>query len=225
MLNMGLIAELTYPKKSHRKKVVLPKYSTSLAEFFGIMLGDGGINNPWQANITLNAIKDREYSAYILKLCEKLFGITPAIRKRKEKQAIVISLASTTIVDFLVAQGLPRGNKLKNGLRIPQWILHNKEYRIACVRGLVDTDGCIFTHKHLVNGNMYENIGLCFTSYSPELIMGVATILEEFAIIPHISGRSRNIYLYRKDMVIKYLKIFNSSNKRIRSAYKKWKGA
>lgn len=222
---MTLVTELTYPKKSHRKKVVLPKYSASLAEFFGIMLGDGGINNPWQANITLNVVKDKEYASYISKLCDELFGITPAIRKRKEKQALVLSLASTTIVDFLVEQGLPRGDKLKNGLRIPQWILRNRKYRIACIRGLVDTDGCIFVHKHSVKGKMYENIGLCFTSYSPELIMQVATILEEFSIIPHISGQGRNIYLYRKDMVTKYLKIFNSSNNRIYFVHKKWKGA
>lgn len=222
---MVLITKLAYPKKSHRKKVVLPKHSTQLAEFFGIMLGDGGINNPWQANITLNAVKDKKYAIYILKLCNDLFGITPAIRKRKEKQALVISLASTTVVDFLVEQGLPRGNKLKNGLRIPQWILHKREYRIACVRGLVDTDGCIFVHKHLVQAKFYENIGLCFTSYSPELIVHVANILEEFSIIPHISGQGRNIYLYSENAISKYLRVFGSSNKRIHSVYKKWRGA
>lgn len=225
LLYMSSTAELAYPKKSHRKKVVLPKNSAHLAEFFGIMLGDGGINNSWQANITLNAVKDKGYSTYISKLCNDLFRVVPAIRKRKGKQAIVISLASTTIVDFLVEHGLPRGNKLKNGLCIPPWILRNKKYRIACVRGLVDTDGCIFVHKHKIGGRPYQNIGLCFTSYSPELLMQVATTLEDFSIIPHISGQGRNIYLYREDMIAKYLKIFGSSNKRIYSVYKKWRGA
>lgn len=110
---MTTVSQLNHPDKSHRKLVSLPKYSVQLAEFFGLMIGDGGINNPWQANITLNAIKDREYAAYISKLCKALFNIAPAIRKRKERQALVISLASTTVVDFLVMNGLPRGNKLK----------------------------------------------------------------------------------------------------------------
>lgn len=222
---MVAVKKLTYPKKSHRKEVVLPKHSVCLAEFFGIMLGDGGINNSWQANITLNAIKDKDYSAYVLGLCHTLFGIIPPIRKRKGKQAVVVSLASTTVVDFLVEQGLPRGNKLKNGLQIPQWILRNKKYRVACVRGLVDTDGCIFVHKHNVAGKTYQNIGLCFTSYSPELLGQVATILEEFSIIPHISGQGRNIYLYSESMVAQYLKIFGSSNTRVYSVYKKWRDA
>ncbi|MDO8564653.1 MAG: hypothetical protein Q7R88_01520, partial [bacterium] len=154
---MADIISLTYPKKSHRKHVILPKYSIQLAEFFGIMMGDGGINNLWQATITLNSIKDASYSIYISDLCKKLFGILPVLRKRKERNALVVSLASTSIVDFLVAQGLSRGNKLKNGLKIPEWILKEKSYRIACVRGLIDTDGCMFVHIHRVKGKVYKN--------------------------------------------------------------------
>ena len=222
---MNFTIKLTHPEKSHRKKVILPKYSVRLAEFFGIMCGDGGINNRWQANITLNSIKDKDYIDYVTILCRELFGIIPSIYKRKGKQAVVISIASTTIVDFLVENGLPRGNKIKNGLRIPQWVLDNKRYRIAYLRGLVDTDGCVFVHKHKVGRGTYQNIGLCFTSYSTNLLMQVARILEKFSIIPHISGHNRNIYLYREDMVARYLKIVGSSNSRIHSVYKKWRGA
>lgn len=220
-----MLSRLKYPNKSHRKIVSLPKYSARLAEFFGLMMGDGGINNPWQANITLNAVKDREYALYILKLCDVLFGVAPAVRKRKEKQALVISLASTTVVDFLVLNGLPRGNKLKGGLKIPQWILAKKSYRIACVRGLMDTDGCLFIHKHTVAGKNYNNLGLCFTSNSVELIGQVAAILEECRVAPHISGQGQRIYLYRADAVAKYLKIFGTSNNRIGSVYNKWRDA
>src|SRR3989344_4752940 len=107
------IRTLKYPKKSHRKKIILPKHSSLLAEFFGIMIGDGGINNLWQANISLNSIKDVAYSKYILNICQKLFGIKPAIHKRKSTNTLILSLASVSIVDFLVESGLVRGNKLK----------------------------------------------------------------------------------------------------------------
>lgn len=216
---------LKYPKKSHRKRVILPKRSIALAEFFGIMIGDGGINNPWQANITINAVADAAYADYVSKLCGRLFGVLPAVRKRKGRQALVISLASTSIVDFLVERGLARGDKLKSGLRIPKWILKKKEYQKACVRGLIDTDGCVFVHTHKVRGRVYKNIGLTFTSNSPELIFQTASILEKFDIIPHITKRGKDIYLYQADTVAKYLKIFGTSNERIESVYKKWKGA
>lgn len=216
---------LKYPKKSHRKTIRIPKPSQSLAEFFGIMLGDGGINNSWQANITMNSIADAGYVFYIEKLIQDLFGVSPAIRKRKTRNAVVISTASTTLVDFLVEKGLPRGNKLKNGVRIPDWILKRRPYLVACVRGLMDTDGCLFIHFHKMAGKSYKNIGLCFTSYSSKMLGQVAGAFEEFGIIPHIGTQGRNIYLYRADAVAKYLKVFGTSNERISSLYEKWRGA
>ncbi len=222
---MSEIHLLKHPKKSHRKKVILPKHSILLAEFFGIMMGDGGINNLWQVTITLNSIKDALYSIYVSNLCNKLFGISPAIRKRKERNALVISLASTSVVDFLADEGLLRGNKLKQGLKIPEWILKKKSYHKACVRGLIDTDGCMFVHVHKVKNKIYKNIGLTFTSFSPELIFQVAEIFAEFGVVPHISGGGTTIYVYQADAVAKYLKIFDTSNQRIKSVYQKWKDA
>ena len=94
-----------------------------------------------------------------------------------------------------------------------------------CIRGLIDTDGCIFVHTHKVVGKIYNNIGLTFTSYSPALIFQAADILEEFGIVPHITKRKRDIYIYQADSVEKYLKIFGTSNNRIESVYKKWRDA
>ena len=222
---MADIYTLKHPEKSHRKQVTLPKYSENLAEFFGIMMGDGGINNLWQANITLNSIKDALYAKYVAKLCNNLFHIVPAIRKRKTKNALVLSLASTSIVDFLVTNGLVRGNKLKNGLRIPDWILKNSLYKKSCIRGLIDTDGCMFVHVHKVKGKIYRNIGLCFTNYSSEFIFQVADIFAEFRIMPHITKRGLDIYLYQEDAVLKYLEVFGTSNDRIESVYKQWRDA
>lgn len=222
---MSDVSTLKHPENSHRKKNILPKRSEKLAEFFGIMMGDGGINNPWQANITLNSIKDADYSKYIHSLCQELFEVIPVVRKRKDRNTLVVSLASISVVDFLVENGLPRGNKLKNGLSIPQWILDKPAYKKNCIRGLVDTDGCIGVHIHRINGRMYKNIYLTFTSYSPKLIFQVADVLAEFGIMPHITKRGRDIYLYQADLVEKYLKIFGTSNIRIESVYKKWRDA
>lgn len=222
-MDMQTYSPLTYPKKSHRKTIRVPKSSKGLAEFFGIMLGDGGINNAWQANITMNSVADANYALYVEKLIQDLFDVSPAVRKRKTRNALVISAASTTLVNFLIEKGLPRGNKLKNGIQIPEWILQKPSYRIACVRGLMDTDGCLFIHSHKMGGKQYKNIGLCFTSYSPRMLGQVAEIFEEFGVIPHIDKRGRNIYLYKEDAVAKYLKVFGTSNERISALHKKWR--
>lgn len=188
------------------------------------MMGDGGINNSWQATITINAIADAAYAAYIHALCLELFGIAPAMRKRKGRQALVLSLASTTVVDFLVSKGLCRGNKLAQGLAMPGWILADPILQRACVRGLVDTDGCLFIHRHAVRGKMYRNLGLCYSSASPTLLQQVASAFEKNGIVAHIDKRCRNIYLYRQAAVAAYLEIFGTSNDRISGVYKKWRG-
>src|SRR3989338_8667009 len=151
------------------------------------MIGDGGINNEWQANVTLNTDADADYVLFVSELMKKLFNVSPAIRPRLTRRATIVSLASTTIVDFLVKNGLSRGNKLMQGLRIPRWILAQKTYKIACVRGLVDTDGCLVLHKHKVTGGTYKNLYLSFSSGSPELLGQVAQIFIDLGLMPHLA--------------------------------------
>lgn len=221
---MVAVESLAYPNKSHRKKVSLPESSELLAELFGVMMGDGGINSPWQATITLNADADKEYVPFLQNLCLSLFGFAPSAARRKTKKAVVLRISSVTVVDFLADQGLPRGDKLQKGLRMPLWILVNPAFKKACVRGLMDTDGCLYIHRHNVAGKSYRNIGLCFSSHSPELIEQVSATFEEFGIIPHISNQGRSIYLYKASAVAEYLKIFGTSNERIRSVFREFGG-
>ncbi len=222
---MSSVATLRYPAKSHRKIVRLPEKSSKLAEFFGIMLGDGGIGNPWQLSITMNAEKDAQYAEYISDLCDHLFGIRPTSRKRQHTNALVLVLNSTTVVDFLISQGLSSGNKLEKGLRIPSWVLANFSYRTTCVRGLMDTDGCLYIHRHTTLGNKYQNIGLCFTSESGELIRQVADVFRQNDIEPHIIAQNTRIYLCSARAVESYLRVFGTSNPRISGLYESWKEA
>ncbi|EKE15493.1 MAG: hypothetical protein ACD_11C00153G0002 [uncultured bacterium] len=215
---------LRYPNKSHRKKIKFPNESTDLAELMGIEFGDGGIGNPWQMVITMNAEKDLEYAYYIKKLIYKLFCVNPAIRIRKEKALLIVS-SSTSLVDFLVRKGAVRGNKIKQCFDIPAWVLNKDAYKKAFVRGLVDTDGCLYIHRHTIKNIPYKNIGFCFTSSSRNLLNSVADIFQYFEIKPHITDKGRRIYLYGKDSVIKYLRIFRSVNPRITELYKTWRGA
>lgn len=216
---------LKYPKKSHRKKVTLPVNSEKLAELMGIVLGDGGINNVWQLVITLNSISDLEYSQYVKSLLENLFGIKVAVRKRKNKNALVLVCSSTTLVDFLVSKGAVRGNKIKQHINIPDWIKGNDRYEKHFVRGLVDTDGGLYIHRHKVANKLYKNIGFCFASLSPKLINSVSGIMRKSGIEPHIMANESKIYLYSQKAVLDYLSIFGSSNPRITEKYKQWRGA
>lgn len=219
------VSLLKYPKKSHRKSIRIPRNSALLAEFLGIEFGDGGIGNSWQVIITLNAISDAEYSQYVVKLINKLFGVGVVVRKRKNENTLQLVSSSTSLVDFLVTKSAVRGNKVKQHFDVPDWVRKNMKYEKAFVRGLVDTDGCLYIHRHTIKGITYKNIGFCFTSGSQNLLNSVANILSKFKIKPHITDNGKRIYLYGAKAIVNYLETFGSSNPRITNTYKIWRGA
>lgn len=213
---------LKFSRKSHRKTIIIPKESEELAELVGIIFGDGGINNNWQIVISLNSNLDLEYSKYISHILKKLFRIKVYARKRPNQNTLVLVCSSTDLVDFLVNKGAVRGNKVTQQIDVPEWISNNREYKKSFVRGLVDTDGCLFIHKHVIRNKPYNNIGFCFTNNSQKLIISVAKILEISGIKPHITDNGRRIYLYSFKAVAAYLNIFGSSNRRIFGKYLEW---
>lgn len=216
---------LKYPNKSHRKNISIPSENNDLAELMGIIAGDGGINNNWQLVISLNYIKDFHYSIYVASLLEKLFNITTARRKRPNQNTLVIVCSSTSLVEFLIEKGAVKGNKIKGEIDIPLWIQYNHNYLKYFLRGVIDTDGCIYVHKHRVKGIFYKNIGLCFTNLSLNLIKSVSRALNLLKIKHSITDEKRRIYIYGLKNVAKYLNLVGSANPRLENVFHNWKGA
>src|SRR3989344_3154088 len=52
------------------RKILIPSFSSDLAEFIGIVLGDGGITSR-QVVITLHKDDDRDYAEYVVGLVKK----------------------------------------------------------------------------------------------------------------------------------------------------------
>lgn len=216
---------MKYPNKSHRKNINFPSENIDLAELMGIIAGDGGINNDWQLVISLNFIKDFDYSFYIINLLEKLFKIKSARRKRPNQNTLVVVCSSTSLVEFLIKKGAVKGNKIRGKIDIPLWIQYNHDYLKHFVRGVIDTDGCIYVHKHKLKGIFYKNIGLCFTNLSLNLILSVSKALSLLEIKHSITDKERRIYIYGLENVTKYLSIVGSSNPRLEKVFYNWKGA
>lgn len=217
--------KLKFPLKSHRKKIKIPTESEKLAELMGIIIGDGGINNDWQLVISLNSTKDRNFSGYIKSLLWELFEIKAVIRKRPGQNTLVVVVSSMNLLDYLISKGAVKGNKIAQNIDIPSWINGSEHFKRAFVRGLVDTDGGLYNHKHIVERKVYTNLGLCFTSWSKRLLITVANILKTNGIKPHIENKGRNIYLYSIKAIESYLNIFGSSNSRIIEQYNNWRDA
>jgi intein/homing endonuclease len=126
------------------------------------------------------------------------------------KNVVVLVLSGINLVEALEQVGLKRGNKVTHQVGIPEWIMENPDYAGACLRGLMDTDGCVYTHRHSVQGKKYLHMGLNFSSHSRPLQYGVNKILTANVIKSSIAGHG--VYVYDLKGVKEYFKLIGSSN-------------
>lgn len=150
----GLLA----PPPRPRKPRVLARPSEDLAEIMGLMLGDGSVYiNPRYGAYTIricgHSHLDREYLlGFVSSIFERTFGIKLNYREHKNRKELFAYKQSKDLVHTLMIYGFPPGNKKKNNVGIPNWIMKNSKFLRACIRGLVDTDGSIYprTRMHQV---------------------------------------------------------------------------
>lgn len=198
-----------------KKDILKPRNSSELAELFGIILGDGGINSDHQVVITLNKENDKKYIQFVSKLIRKIFGLLPAIYKYRSptcKKVVGVTINSTAVVEFLLRKGLKKGSKVRHQIDAPDWIKNNIEFSKSCLRGLIDTDGGVYYHRHNSHGYRHFNIGLCFTNMSLPLLNFVENTLSFLRFNPKLSSNKTNIYLYRKLEVLNYIQEIGFSN-------------
>jgi len=203
---------IPYAKEYNFQKIK----SEELAEFVGIMLGDGGITMS-QACITLNSEADREYLGFVIGIISRLFNFVPHYIKRKDSKANCIYCNGINYVRCLTELGLKIGNKVKLQVDVPEWIEDKVDFKIACVRGLMDTDGGVFIHKYKVNEKEYKYLKISFSNRSEPLLHFVERVLRGLKLNPKIVlGReNKQVWLYNHREVEKYLQVVGTHNPRL----------
>ncbi|MAE43172.1 hypothetical protein CMO93_05350 [Candidatus Woesearchaeota archaeon] len=206
------------------KEIKTPKKSKELAELVGIILGDGNINYIKKGKkigtymVRISGDKRYEYdylTKYVSSLFMRLFSIGTKISKRKGNDLSII-VHSKKLVKFFISLGLKSGNKITNQVTIPKWIFKKEEYLKSCIRGLIDTDGCIYTLKpHYPN--YYQ---LSFKNHNIKLLKDLRkAFLKLNYPISNIS-KNKQIYLTQKLYINKFYKEIGFSNKKHRDRYK-----
>jgi len=191
--------------------ITVPKKSIQLAEFVGIMIGDGTVA-PYHIAVTLNAVHDREYADYVAGLIFQLFKVVPKVYFRKDCQALNVVLSRKRASAYMQRIGLPLGDKMRNNIRMPNWVVQNEVYMKAALRGLVDTDGSLYRHNYSVGSKTYSYPKITFTSGSATLRSQFASCLERLHIAFHES--KNNVHISRQSSVQRYLKVVGTSNKK-----------
>ena len=212
----------TYARKvgfNLRKKIKYPRKSALFAEFIGIMLGDGGMSNDHQITVSFNGEKDRYYALYIQRIIEDLFGISSTRRIRIEENRADIIVTGKSLIEFLEKMGIKKGNKVKNQVDVPEWIFERKEYQVSCLRGLFDTDGCVYQHIYEVKGKQYRYVKMCFRNYSTPILESFKKMLNNLNFNAKLDNRQKAVYLHSPREVKKYISKIGTNNPRYKERY------
>lgn len=195
---------------NHISPATIPCIHTrSLAEFFGIMLGDGCLT-PSQITVTLGN-KELDYVNYVSNLITKLFNIVPKIHRRP-KGYYVIYFGSVKIVEWLQSNGLVF-NKVKDQVKAPEWIFTKNFLMEGFLKGFFDTDGSIYKLRF--------GVQLAFTNRSLPLLNGVRYALKTLEYYPSkICGY--RVYLTKKKCVLKYFKKIGPANIKHRQRFEEF---
>lgn len=210
--------------KGKTKEIRIPEESTALAEFYGIMLGDGNLTKiksykkgTYQIRIVGDSRHDKFYLMnYVKPLIEKLFNIRVAYYKSKDANALNLIATSLKLVEFLESKGFKPGDKIRNQLEIPLWIKNNRDYLKVCLRGLYDTDGSAYK---LTNQNSYQ---ICFTNYNKRLLNDVRNSLISLGINPSQITKGRDLLITKKSELRKFLNGVGFSNEKHFNKVKMW---
>ncbi len=198
------------PKHAWSKPFKKPRVGRRLAECIGILMGDGGISR-YQVVVSLHHINDREYAVYVENLLKDLFGVSPSVHHSPHKAVRNITISRVGLVKYLHELGLPIGNKLAYKFDMPDWIKQNQHYKTACLRGLVDTDGSVFTHTYRSKGKQYSYKKLSFTSASPALLSTVHSALRELNLHSR-KGSNHDVRLDSRADMKQYFSVVGTRN-------------
>jgi len=203
---------LTYslPKK------LIKNPSEELAELIGIILGDGNLwskKGYYYIKICGDSEKDKDYLLnYVKPLFEKLFDKKMNHFFHKNSKELFLSKGSRDIIFTLNNFGLKAGNKKENNQGIPKWIFKSNKYLKRCIRGLIDTDGCLCP----ITGRNYYYIW--FSSIIPKLREDFNKAMTKLNLKNSKwnmgEGRTPETYIGNKKDIQKYIETISFKNQR-----------
>lgn len=186
----------------HRLSYPRLRKNNNLAEFYGLLLGDGCIEKVSRTEKISISCHSKEVKrvARIQKMMTSIFGKRASLRHRRESHCADVYLYQNHLsrrLDF------PTGKKLLHKLRIPPWISQCHSHTLRCLKGLFETDGNLSIDRK----NHTEVIK--FTNWSQTLLDDVYQMLHKMRF--HPQRRATDVRLARKKEVRQFVKLIEFS--------------
>jgi len=177
-----------------------------LAEFIGIMLGDGYFSDD-RIKISFNSKDDRDYIYYVKSLIKGLFDEEAILKFRKNENTADLFLFKRKIIHSLEEIGLKKSPKWNKAI-IPDMFI---SFDTFVLRGLFDTDGCVvMTHN---NGTLYPRIEIkvCPSPMQKQVIFILKQYNFRFGVYDIGKGKVR-IQINGKKQLRKWMETIGFSN-------------
>jgi len=170
-------------------------FDGDFAEVVGALIGDGCLckflskseGNVWRYVVAFTGPWNQDHEYYetrIRPIIYKNFGITGCIYHRRDNDTVGYFIQSERVVKFFHELGLPLGTKGEN-LGIPPQILADDKLARACIRGIFNTDGCIYRRY----SKQYSNHPKHYKSYAViQFKMKSRRLVEEIKAVLNKSG-------------------------------------
>ena len=202
--------------------IQLPQ-SKDLAELVGICLGDGHLR-PYVMSVFGDKFRDTVYLRdHVLPLMHKVLRIRPKLNTARPDENFLV-LCSASVSRSLHAAGLPFGDKIKNCARIPVWVLKKKTYLRTCVRGLFDTDGCIYGFRRKPSGSGSKAIISFEFGSGSFLAIDTETALRQLGYSPRMMPHRNECRLaYNKD-IVRFMNEIKPANEKHWQNFLRWHG-
>ena len=207
------ISKVEMSNGDKKRGITIPDELTSeLAEFIGIMVGDGHVGRyeywcnsrkyiVYQITIAGNIIDKDYYNDFVNPLAKKLFNHNFRIYYKFDKNTILLTMESKAMFTFL-SRVFEIPNRKDNILLNKYITLGNEKIKSAFLRGYFDADGCICV-KH--KPNKYPVVKA--TSKSKGLIYQCSEILTELGILNNVINENqyyakRNITYHNSNLYV-----------------------
>lgn len=195
-----------------------------LAEEVGWHIGDGSMNF-YKNHGVLKGIyqlrghieDDREhYIKRIKPIFKFLYNIDLNLREMPSTRVYGFQIWSNKLVKFKQELGLGLGKKLN--IEIPNIFLGKEGLKISIIRGIFDTDGCIYLEKK--NNKLYPRVEIETISYSlseqlQQVLLGLglrATKYHQLRNYGNFCKESYKISIRGDEMFCKFIDIIKPAN-------------
>ncbi len=119
------------------------------AYIIGLAVGDGNLSNQSGRAVRLRISCDDKYPNLRNKIISSLKLLLPqnGVGTVKRKSNCTDVYVHSNHLENLLGWKALNGSKFSQNVSIPEWILENTDYKIKCLKGLIETDGSIYIDR------------------------------------------------------------------------------